>query len=268
MSNRLRIGAVVCGAIICSTLVIRAADEIVPNADSLGALVSGSDSSVCPNDMAPVQVSGKTICYDKFEASAHEDCRHPSPTSAIDSQRNISLNDCTPVSEEGGEPWRYINQTQAAQACALVNKRLPTNAEWYRAALGTPDSEKCFLTEREVQNNQATDCISQAGVYHLIGNTWEWTDEMVENGQYHGRLIPEAGYVSEVDADGVALSSSSTPSELYNQDYLWSDSEGVFGMIRGGFWGSETDGGLFALNGSVAPSFASNGVGFRCVKDL
>ncbi len=268
MSGRWRIALVVVGAIVCSTVVIRAADVVVPDAQLLSALVFDAQPDACPSDMVPVWLGERVLCYDKFEAAPHEDCPHPRPTSAIDSQRNISLEDCLPISAENTVPWRYVNQTQAAQASALAGKRLPTNGEWYRAALGTPDSEKCFLTQKEVQKNVVSECISQSGVYHLIGNSCEWTDEMVENGLYHERTIPPSGYVSGVDADGVALTSTSTETELYNQDYFWSDREGVFGMIRGGFWGSESDGGLFALNAGVAPSFASNGVGFRCVKDL
>ena len=39
-------------------------------------------------------------------------------------------------------------------------------------------------------------------------------------------------------------------------------------MIRGGFYGSEDDAGLYTANTSVETSFASQGVGFRCVEDI
>ena len=45
-------------------------------------------------------------------------------------------------------------------------------------------------------------------------------------------------------------------------------SPGVRGMIRGGFYGSGEDAGIFAQNMSVALDSRTAGIGFRCVKDL
>jgi formylglycine-generating enzyme required for sulfatase activity len=104
----------------------------------------------------------------------------------------------------------------------------------------------------------------------MVGNVWEWVDASVESGQYAHRVLPETGYVTSVDADGIALSSNTSTTqedELYGKDYFWQNKEGVRGMLRGGFYGSGNDGGIYAVNASVDLGFGSVGVGFRCVRE-
>jgi formylglycine-generating enzyme required for sulfatase activity len=103
----------------------------------------------------------------------------------------------------------------------------------------------------------------------MVGNVWEWVDETVNGATYRERPLPPEGYVTEADAEGVAIATDAqTGSELYGNDYFWSKSEGVFGMIRGGFYGSDLDAGLYTVNASVPTNFATQGVGFRCVMSV
>ncbi len=103
----------------------------------------------------------------------------------------------------------------------------------------------------------------------MVGNVWEWVDETVTNRSFNERELPMEGYVTEVDASGVAITTDAVKgSELYGDDYFWSKDEGTFGMIRGGFYGSGKDAGLYTTNASVPTSFATQGVGFRCVMSI
>ncbi len=102
----------------------------------------------------------------------------------------------------------------------------------------------------------------------MIGNVWEWVDETVQDGSFSDRKLPETGYVASVDASGVAITTAEQEQQLYGADYFWSKHEGTFGMIRGGFYGGESDAGLYAVNASVQTSFSSPGLGFRCVEDV
>jgi hypothetical protein len=81
----------------------------------------------------------------------------------------------------------------------------------------------------------------------MIGNVWEWIDEEIVDGTYDDRLLLETGYVSLVDGDGVVVEASDRPSTEFDEDYAWINQEGLRGMIRGGFYGSREDAGIFHL---------------------
>ncbi len=101
----------------------------------------------------------------------------------------------------------------------------------------------------------------------MIGNVWEWVDAQVADGQYSNRALPDTGYVTSVDGDGVALTAGEHEDDLYGKDYVWENKTGVRGMLRGGFYAGGTDGGIYAVNASVDLGFGSAGVGFRCARE-
>lgn len=271
MVRYLKIFAVVIGAVVLTTLGISASDTLQGVGGSLLSNVITSETPLgCGADAVEVSLGEKTICVDRFEASAGDDCAVADPQNLRDSDRNLGAASCAPVSKEGALPWRFVNLSQAQRACASAGKRLPTNAEWYRAALGTQEGE-CNLNDPNTQSPAAshvTTCRSTAGAYNMLGNVWEWVDEAVASGSYDERKLPVEGYVAGVDQDGVALETVSEKGTLYGDDYFWALDEGARGMIRGGFYGSGNDGGIYALNAAVELSFGSPGVGFRCVRDL
>jgi len=190
-----------------------------------------------------------------------------------DTTVNLNKASCMPRSEEEAEPCVYVTYHQARELCARRNMRLPTHAEWYQAALGTPDvdgKESCNVDSASVSKTGAYEaCATPQKAYDMIGNVWEWIDATVEDGTYNSRELPDSGYVTDADEDGVALATSEEDTtDAFHDDYFWSSQDGSFGMIRGGFYGSRSDGGLYSVQGQVARAFAGEAVGFRCVKDL
>jgi formylglycine-generating enzyme required for sulfatase activity len=243
-------------------------------ADSLQGIDSGisnfanvNNAGGCSSGSVPLKTDSGTLCVDIYEASPSKLCPHKELSNAIQSEQNANTKDCSAESVKDAAPWTYVSLPQAQRLCASAGKRLPTSEEWYRLTLGTnPDS--CTIHESGVTQTGNDACVSSIGVQDAIGNVWEWVDENVVGDMVDGRALPQEGYVTSVDANGVAITSSNVADELYGSDYFWSKQEGVFGMIRGGFYGSNQDAGLYTVNASVLTSFATQGVGFRCIKDL
>lgn len=226
-------------------------------------------SGACPYDMVEVNAAGYSYCIDRYEASPGRDCPVDEPNSAGESTENIDAADCVPVAVEGKTPWTYVAQHQAQSLCARAGKRLPTAMEWYTASLGMPGSEaSCNLNEGSVTTGAHKDCRSGAGVYDLVGNVWEWVDARVEDGQYEGKSLTPSGYVHEVGVDGVPTQTDTEPSSAYGSDYFWNKASGTYPLMRGGFYGSESDGGLYAVHAATEQSRTGTAIGFRCATSL
>jgi len=262
----LKVVIVVVGAIVCSTLGIFAADTIRGVDGNLAQLVGSRPKEACPEGMVLLSGGDFRICVDMYEASPSAGCPYPALSNTLESEKNVTAGGCSAASVQDSLPWAYVSLKQAQRACASAGKRLPGPREWYRLALGA-ETATCVTDASSAQKTGESACVSSSGVYDAIGNMWEWVDAQVTNNEYGGRVLPETGYVTEVDVDGVAVSTEDASNELYGEDYFWSKNEGVFGIIRGGFYGSGSDAGLYTLNASVPTNFAAQGVGFRCVKD-
>jgi formylglycine-generating enzyme required for sulfatase activity len=182
--------------------------------------------------------------------------------------KNVESKECLSESKKDSLPWRFITRDQAMLMCARSGKRLPSNDELYALSLGMSNVEtECNITSKNVARTGSRDtCVSPHGAYDLIGNVWEWASDDVMNGTYKSTVLPSSGYVAQVDSNGMAVSSSVEPQELFGKDYFWSKNEGAYGIIRGGYYDSGTDAGVYTVHADTLPTTASAGIGFRCVK--
>jgi len=258
---------VVVGAIVFSTVAIQASD-IVRSIDGNMVGLALDNGSICGPGATEVYLGSGALCVDLYEAAASKDCADADPDNETQTQNNVNDVACHAVSEEGREPWRYVSLPQAQQLCARTGKRLPNNDEWYALVSAMGDQTSCNTTGPGVRATGAQQCTTYAGVYDMVGNLWEWVDGQVVDGQYNDRPVPGSGYVQLVDADGVVLETGTKEREEYGGDYATTDSVGIYGMVRGGFYGSEEDAGLYAQNLSVPLNLKAPGVGFRCVRTI
>ena len=269
-------GAVVTiGAMLLTVAVIKANDTFnAPNGQLAGVAGSAKDAR-CPSDMTFVSDSGGGFCIDIYEASASKDCPFPDPQNQLQSNNNLSQPLCTPVSAANALPWTNIPESQAMELCARAGKHLTKNAEWYRAALGTPDdssgsTESCVLGRTGASHAENTGvhsrCASSAGAYDMVGNVWEWVDANVSAGSYLGRTLPGEGYVAEVDVDGVPTETATSAQAVFHGDYAYLKADGVYGMMRGGFWNLTDKAGPASINATIPTSFIGAAVGFRCAR--
>ncbi len=254
------------GALIISTLGIQASDELAGVSGRLSGLVLESQG-VCGLHEVPILFGSHSVCMDVYEASPHTSCPYEQIKSEVDTQVNIGAEACRAHSAPSLDPWKYVTYTEAQQLCARAGKRLPTNEEWYKVALGQTELDACFLSQT-LELTGTANCVTNTGVHDVVGNVWEWMDDTVTDGTYKDRSLPESGYITLVDSDGVVLTTHTEPDARFGEDYAWVNSTGVQGIIRGGFYGSGEDGGIFSQNIAVPLNFSAVGVGFRCVRDI
>ncbi len=266
----LKVGAVVLGALVITTLGISATDSLSGSGGSLVGLLATSNevSGVCPKDMVHVPTASSFTCVDRFEAAPSGACPIKQPASLQDTQTNLNEQRCLSQATEAVVPWTYVTREQAATLCARAGKRLPTAAEWYMAAIGTPDDGTTCNTGRGSisRTGESEACIAATGIYDAVGNVWEWVRDDVRDGFVDGTAVPPEGYVAQVDAAGVPSMTASEAEALFYSDYFWSEVSGVYGMLRGGYYGSRDDGGVYAVQAKTAPTSATVAIGFRCVR--
>jgi formylglycine-generating enzyme required for sulfatase activity len=261
---------IIVSVIVITTVIVKATDDKV--ADNIEG-----GGSPCPADMVFVSGSFGGFCIDRYEASAGSACPYQDPSSQSQTKENIDYSACMPVSAPGNIPWRNISQNQAATACAKAGKRLPTNQEWQQAALATPDKlsdwgpDDCQVNKNWANQpgpaGSGRDCVSAAGAYDMIGNVWEWINGTTYEGEFEGRVLPQAGYIAAVDDKAMpSETNNNSPDENYNNDYFWIKSNGTRGVSRGGYWDNASDAGQYSVYAVSQPSFTGAGVGFRCAK--
>jgi hypothetical protein len=265
-----RIILVIFGALSITALGIDAADT---NTGSEGTLLSqviskSKNTGPCPKGMSVVDNIPSLTCVDTFEASAGNACPEKSPEQVVATQKNLETSACSAESQPDTTPWRFVTRDQALQMCARSGKRIPTSEEWYALSLGMAGVEQhCNINENRVsETGKHLECKSPHGAYDLVGNVWEWVSDDVINGTYKSSQVPESGYVAQVDASGMATLTSTDAQDLFGKDYFWSRTEGAYGIIRGGYYDSGTDAGVYTVHADTVPTTASIGIGFRCVK--
>jgi len=153
----------------------------------------------------------------------------------------------------GVPPSRWLTWFQAQSACAASGKHLVTNAEWQAAVAGTEDADGCLVSSDGPRSTGDGTCVSSWGAEDMIGNLWEWTADWYGQGQdsAHGAQPPEYSFDAYWNVDAAQFQGP------------YATAFPAAG-IRGGGWSDSDLAGAFTVSLQHAPSFSSDGIGFRC----
>lgn len=268
--NPIRFLLVTVGIVILTSFSIDATDTFRTSTSALGALVGRAVTLRCPGDMVEVSSNQTPFCIDVYEASPGHVCTVSDPHSVLETATDILMPGCMPVSVAEATPWRFVTYRQAEQLCAKAGKFLPTPLQWYQSVLGTIDTPTLCNTDSLVvaKTGAFTGCVSGFGTHDMIGNLWELVAGEVIDGTYNDVALPGEGYVTTVSDAGIPLQSSTTPSIVYGDDYVWSKASGTYALMRGGYYGGKSDAGVYSTYAATDENFSSAAIGFRCAKRL
>ena len=209
----------------------------------------------CPGNMSYIDKLGG-YCIDQYEA--------------------YNAGSSTAGSAPGKTPWASITQSAAKTACTNAGKHLCTSEEWLGAAniqgqVYYLPSDLSIAPYSCNTNSQCTpcltgnssECVSEEGVYDMVGNLYEWVDEVVDT------VKPcnsgSKGYCY-ANSTGGWQTSPNDNTDKYGDDgaYFLANTASDRAVLRGGSWAYGAAAGVFSAILYTAPSGSHSDRGFRC----
>ena len=219
-----------------------------------GDFLMGSDDGA-PDEKPERRVRLSPYLIQKYEVTVHEYMEfvritsHRSPLTVRDNANR-------PFFDHPNKPIVYVSWDDATDYCKWIGGRLPTEAEWEKAARGITGRK--WPWGNEARSNAANlsgeedryrytapvgaldHDVSPFGLYDMGGNAREWVSDWYGERYY-----------------------STAPSENPKGPL-----EGDNRVLRGGSWNDTADLARTTARMKMFPDYRDMSIGFRCAKDL
>jgi len=233
----------------------------------------------CNEDELPYhKIYLKTYKIDQYEvtAASFKECVKDGGCKKKHIYLDESVNCNYNVAGKENYPMNCINWLGAEEYCKWKGKRLPTEAEWEKAARGIDgrmypwnsstfgckfsvvdpdefinDNEGCALNKTWSIGLLATG-ISPYGLYDMSGNVMEWVSDYYSNTYY-------------TDIQNIEMPDDS---EAKNTDNPQGPETGKSRVLRGGGWKTFSKDVYTFRRTRYVPEFGHDDYGFRCVEDI
>ena len=221
-----------------------------------GEFVRGSKPGAGQPDESPQQtVYLDAYTIDKFEVTVEQYAAYLKKAGA----ETPDFWDRVDHKEDGKRPVVGVDWLDASEYCEYYGKRLPTEAQWEKAARGTDgrrypwgndDPSPLFANFASGVAFSYSKSLSPVGsyelgkspygVYDMVGNVWEWVLDWYEKNYY--QVAPQKNPAGPTSGDTK--------------------------VIRGGSWAKRPAVARVAGRTSLPTSSRSNAVGFRCAGEV